>query len=94
MGAASIKVLRTDELPVAEEAHPTTEALLVLNGRLELQLTGWTMPLTANDICVVPANTPHAVLPGSAGALLIVDGDDEHDEGRAAAPQLTGRTED
>ncbi|WP_050790733.1 cupin domain-containing protein [Streptomyces sp. e14] len=62
-----------------------TEALLILNGRLELELAGRTMSLTAHDLCLVPANTPHAVLPGNAGTLLIVEGDDEHDEGRAAA---------
>lgn len=94
VGTAGVKVLRTDELPVAEEAHPTTEALLVLNGRLELELAGRTMSLTAHDLCLVAANTPHPVLPDSAGTLLLVDGDDEHDEGRAAAPQLAGRTED
>lgn len=31
-GAACVKVLRMDEMPVAEESHGAAEALLVLDG--------------------------------------------------------------
>ncbi|MFF6908017.1 cupin domain-containing protein [Streptomyces sp. NPDC012389] len=40
VGTAAVKVLRMDGLPVEEERHAEPEALLVLDGRLELDVEG------------------------------------------------------
>lgn len=91
VGTASVKVLRMDEMPVAEEVHATSEALVVLSGRLELGLDGGVMSLSAHDLCVVPAGTPHAVLPGSTGTLLIVEVDNEVDDEEIVSGKKTKR---
>ncbi|WFB08817.1 cupin domain-containing protein [Streptomyces sp. LX-29] len=77
VGGASLKVLRMDAMPVEEESHPTPEALLVLDGRLELDVAGRPVSVGPGELYVVPAGTPHAVRPGSRGTLVIV----EHAEG-------------
>ncbi|MFJ1756983.1 cupin domain-containing protein [Kitasatospora sp. NPDC088134] len=71
-GDARLKVLRMDELPVVEEAHAEAEALLVLDGRLELVLAGQPVTVRRGELCVVPAGVPHAVAAGSGGTLLLV----------------------
>ncbi|PSJ26941.1 cupin domain-containing protein [Streptosporangium nondiastaticum] len=73
VGTACIKVLRMSELPVEEESHDAPEALLVLDGRLELGLDGGTVTVRAGELFVVPAGTRHAVRPGSRGTLVIVE---------------------
>ncbi|MFI5806221.1 cupin domain-containing protein [Streptomyces sp. NPDC051561] len=73
VGAACVKVLRMDELPVAEERHGAAEALLVLEGRLELEVDGMPVSVRAGELFMVAAGTPHAVRPGSRGALVIVE---------------------
>ncbi|MFF1459604.1 cupin domain-containing protein [Streptomyces sp. NPDC058330] len=56
-----------------EERHGTTEALLVLDGRLELEVGGMPVPAGAGELFLVPAGTAHAVRPGSRGTLMIVE---------------------
>ncbi|MFF4952130.1 cupin domain-containing protein [Streptomyces chattanoogensis] len=73
IGSAVVKVLRMNELPVAEERHDDAEALLVLDGRLELDVDGARVPVGPGELYVVPAGTPHAVRPGSHGTLVIVE---------------------
>ncbi|WP_067491693.1 cupin domain-containing protein [Actinomadura hibisca] len=73
VGTACVKVLRMDELPLAEEAHPTTEALIVLDGRLELVVEGTEVPVGPGEMYVLPAGTKHAVSAGSGGTLMIVE---------------------
>jgi mannose-6-phosphate isomerase-like protein (cupin superfamily) len=73
VGNARIKVLRMDEQAYREESHPHTEALLVLEGCMLLSLAGREIEVKAGELCMVEAGTPHAVLPGSAGTLVIVD---------------------
>ncbi|MET9697827.1 cupin domain-containing protein [Streptomyces sp. NPDC006529] len=73
VGAACVKVLRMDELPVGEESHAAAEALVVLDGRLELEVEGAPVSVRAGELFMVPAGAAHAVRPGSRGALLIVE---------------------
>ncbi|MEV4560341.1 cupin domain-containing protein [Kitasatospora sp. NPDC049285] len=73
VGAACVKVLRMDEMPLAEESHAAAEALLVLDGRLELVVDGAPVPVQAGELFIVPAGTTHAVGPGSRGTLVIVE---------------------
>ncbi|MCF3100652.1 cupin domain-containing protein [Streptomyces roseoverticillatus] len=73
VGPACLKVLRMSELPVEEESHDAPEALLVLDGQLELDLGGELVTVGAGGLCVVPAGARHAVRPGSRGTLVIVE---------------------
>lgn len=54
VGAACVKVLRMDELPVAEESHGDAEALLVLDGRVELEVDGMPVSVGAGELFMVP----------------------------------------
>lgn len=49
------------------------EALPVIDGRLLLQVPGETIDVAAGQLYLAQAGTPHAVLPGSYGTLVIVD---------------------
>ncbi|MFD4236018.1 cupin domain-containing protein [Streptomyces sp. NPDC058542] len=71
VGAASVKLLRMDGLPVVEESHGAGEALLVLDGRLEV--AGVPVSVGAGELFMVAAGTAHAVRPGSRGTLVIVE---------------------
>jgi mannose-6-phosphate isomerase-like protein (cupin superfamily) len=73
VGAACVKVLRMNELPVEEESHGAAEALLVLDGRLELEVDGMAVSVRAGELFMVPAGAVHAVRPGSRGTLVIVE---------------------
>ncbi|WP_405187837.1 cupin domain-containing protein [Streptomyces anulatus] len=73
VGAACVKVLRMDELPVAEESHGDAEALLVLDGRVELEVDGMPVSVGAGELFMVPAGAAHTVRPGSRGTLVIVE---------------------
>ncbi|WSV50951.1 cupin domain-containing protein [Streptomyces decoyicus] len=77
VGTACVKVLRMDELPVEQESHGTAEALLVLDGRLELEVAGMPVSVQAGELFMVPAGTAHAVRPGSRGTLVIVERGEE-----------------
>lgn len=73
IGAAHVKVLRMSGLPLAEEQHTAAEALLVLDGRLELTVAGEPVSVGPGEIHWVPAGTRHAVRPGSHGTLVILE---------------------
>ncbi|MFD7540230.1 cupin domain-containing protein [Streptomyces sp. NPDC059819] len=73
VGAACVKVLRMDGQPVEEERHGATEALLVLDGRLELEVEGLSVSVQAGEVFLVAAEAAHAVRPGSWGTLVIVE---------------------
>jgi mannose-6-phosphate isomerase-like protein (cupin superfamily) len=55
------------------EVHDFDEALLVLEGQMNLRLDTQVVPVRAAEIYIVPAGTPHAVAPGSQGTLVIID---------------------
>jgi mannose-6-phosphate isomerase-like protein (cupin superfamily) len=73
VGTARVKVLRMDGLPVAEECHGSAEALLVLDGRLELTVDGTPVSVGPGELFMVPAGAAHSVRPGSRGTLVIVE---------------------
>lgn len=73
IGAASLKLLRMDAQPLAEETHAYPEGLLVIDGQLNLQLGAHSVIVRAGELYVVPPGTAHAVADGSAGTLLIID---------------------
>ncbi|WP_035795979.1 cupin domain-containing protein [Kitasatospora mediocidica] len=77
VGAACVKVLRMDELSVEEESHSTDEALIVVDGRLELDVDGTPVSVRAGELYMVAAGTAHTVRPGSHGVLVIVESAEE-----------------
>ena len=73
---ANVKVLRMDGAASGEEPHAYAEGLLVLDGELKLGIGGKVVTVSAGEIYIVPANTPHAVAEGSHGTLVIIDQDE------------------
>ncbi|MBN3820646.1 cupin domain-containing protein [Paraburkholderia sp. Se-20369] len=73
VSSANIKVLRMDAQPYDEEIHDYNEGLLVVDGRLLLQVGAETITVDAGQMYLAEAGTAHAVLPGSHGTLVIVD---------------------
>lgn len=73
---ANVKVLRMDEVASGEEPHAYDEGLLVLDGELKLEIGDKAFTVSAGEIYIVPANTPHAVAAGSHGTLVIIDQDE------------------
>lgn len=70
---AQVKVLRMDECAYPDETHDFTEALLVLDGQMNLDIHGEIVAVKAGELYLVPAHTPHAVAAGSKGTLVIID---------------------
>ena len=63
-----------DEGGIPPEVHAEfDEALLVVDGRMELEVDGRVIELEAGDFYVVPAGMSHRVLPGSRGTLFLID---------------------
>lgn len=73
IGTARLKLTRMDATPYGEETHDYAEGLLVVDGQLRLRVAGQPVSVRAGELYVVPAGVPHAVEPGSAGTLLIID---------------------
>ncbi|MET9646550.1 cupin domain-containing protein [Streptomyces syringium] len=72
-GGACVKVLRMDDGGLEDEAHDSAEALLVLDGCLELTVAGVPVAVRAGELYVVPPNTSHAVRRGSHGVLVVIE---------------------
>lgn len=72
-GGANIKVLRMDASSYPNEVHDFVEALLVLEGHMNLDIDGQTIRVQAGEVFLVPAGQPHAVAAGSCGTLVIID---------------------
>ncbi|QZA81636.1 cupin domain-containing protein [Deefgea piscis] len=70
---ANIKVLRMDESKFSEEVHDFDEALIVLEGKMNLSLNGSCVEVNAGELFIVQAGILHAVEAGSYGTLIIVD---------------------
>ncbi|MDP2368698.1 MAG: cupin domain-containing protein [Rhodoferax sp.] len=70
---ANFKVLRMDGSAYPAEVHAFDEALLVLEGQMNLRFDETVVPVMAGDVYIVPAGVSHAVAPGSHGTLLIID---------------------
>ncbi|AOR70894.1 cupin [Burkholderia stabilis] len=73
VGPARIKVLRMDAQPYEAEVHDYNEGLLVLDGKLMLEVGAETVVVEAGQMYLALAGTLHAVLPGSHGTLAIID---------------------
>ncbi|RQQ06065.1 cupin domain-containing protein [Burkholderia stagnalis] len=73
VGPANVKVLRMDAQPYDEEIHDYNEGLLVVDGRLLLQVGAETVAVEAGQMYLALAGTAHAVLPGSHGTLVVID---------------------
>ncbi|MGG1946521.1 cupin domain-containing protein [Trinickia sp. NRRL B-1857] len=73
VGPAKIKILRMDAQPYEEEIHDYNEALIVIDGKLLLKVADETVVVESGQMYLAVAGTPHAVLPGSHGSLVIVD---------------------
>lgn len=72
-GGANFKVLRMDAVAYADECHDFDEALLVLQGRMNLAIRNEVIAVEAGEVFIVPAGTAHAVAAGSHGTLVIID---------------------
>lgn len=73
VGSTNIKLLRMDQMPYGEEVHDYDEALLVVSGRMMLEVAGKALRIDAGQMYIAKAGVPHAVLSGSQGSLVIVD---------------------
>ena len=73
VAGANFKVLRMDEATYPNESHDFDEALLVVDGQMNLELLGQLVAVRAGEVFIVPAGVPHAVAPGSLGTLVIID---------------------
>ena len=69
---ARVKVLRMDGSDYADELHDYAEALLVLDGRMNLRVRGEPVPVLAGEVVVIPAGTVHGVAAGSHGTLVVI----------------------
>ena len=70
---ANLKVVRMDGQAYPNESHPFDEALLVLEGQMNLQLGATVTHVGPGEVYIVPAGVPHAVAEGSSGTLVIID---------------------
>ncbi|WP_343591081.1 cupin [Paracidovorax wautersii] len=62
---ANVKIARMDDAAYPDETHASDEALLALEGQMNLDLQGQRVE--------VRAGVPHAVARGSHGTLVIID---------------------
>lgn len=72
---ANFKVVRMDGSDYPSEVHGFDEALLVLDGQMNLRFGDHIVEVASGEVYIVPAGTPHAVAPGSHGTLVIFDRD-------------------
>ncbi len=70
---ANVKIVRMDDAAYPDETHEFDEALLVLEGQMNLNLQGQRVEVHAGEVYIVPAGVPHAVARGSHGTLVIID---------------------
>ncbi|MDO8778468.1 MAG: cupin domain-containing protein [Burkholderiaceae bacterium] len=70
---ANIKVLRMDGAAYPNEVHEFDEALLVIDGLMNLDFAGQIVSVNAGELFLVPAGQAHAVARGSHGTLVIID---------------------
>ncbi|WP_374673094.1 cupin domain-containing protein [Ideonella sp.] len=70
---ATLKVLRMDGAAYPSEAHGFEEALLVLDGQMNLDMEGLPVIVRRGELAIVPAGVRHAVAAGSHGTLVVID---------------------
>lgn len=62
-----------DDRAYPSEAHEFDEALLVLDGQMNLEIDGQVLSVHQGEVFIGPAELPHAAAPGSHGTLVIFD---------------------
>jgi mannose-6-phosphate isomerase-like protein (cupin superfamily) len=73
-GGVGLKLFKVDEGGLAREMHPAyDEALLMLDGAIDLAIDDVCVSLRAGDLQVIPAGAWHEILPGGHGSFLLVD---------------------
>ena len=72
---ANLKIVRMDGGGYPAESHSFDEALLVLEGQMNLMFDDKVIAVRSGEVYVVPAGLPHAVAEGSHGTLVIFDQD-------------------
>ncbi len=72
-GGANFKVLRMDDSAYPNEVHEFDEALVVLEGKMNLRFGETVVPVMAGEVYIVPAGVQHGVAHGSHGTLIIID---------------------
>lgn len=73
-GGVGLKLFKVDAAGLAREMHPGyDEALLMLEGAIDLVLDGEQVSLRAGDLQIIPAGSWHEILPGGHGSFLLVD---------------------
>lgn len=70
---ANVKVLRMDGSVYPDEVHEFDEALLVIDGQMNLDIAGEITSVRAGEVFIVPAGIAHGVAAGSNGTLVIID---------------------
>lgn len=70
---ANVKVLRMDSAVYPDEVHDFDEALLVIDGQMNLDINGEIASVHAGEVYIVPAGVAHSVAAGSHGTLVIID---------------------
>lgn len=70
---ANVKVLCMDGAVYPHEVHDFDEALLVIDGQMNLDIAGEITSVRTGEIFIVPAGVAHGVAAGSAGTLVIID---------------------
>jgi mannose-6-phosphate isomerase-like protein (cupin superfamily) len=74
VAGSNLKIIRMDEAGIPFESHADfDEALLVIEGEMQLEIEGEIIRMKSGDIYIVPAGKAHRVLPGSHGTLFLVD---------------------
>lgn len=74
MPASRVKLFRIDPAGLPSETHlGYNEAMIVLEGKLELRLGEDVLPLSRGDFALIPARVPHEILPGGTGTILLLD---------------------
>ncbi|MDI2126466.1 cupin domain-containing protein [Yinghuangia seranimata] len=73
IGATYLKIMRMDELPVGDDVHADPEALLVVDGRLEMTVDGEDVSVGPGELLIVPGHAVHSIRPGSHGTLFLVN---------------------
>lgn len=71
----NVKVLRMDGGEYPNEEHSFDEALLVIEGQMNLRMGAELVQVRSGEVYLVPAGLAHAVAPGSHGTLVIIDRD-------------------
>ncbi|WP_413736506.1 cupin domain-containing protein [Sodalis sp. RH21] len=78
IGQANIKLIRMDQSGIAAERHEDfAEALILIEGKLQLEIEDHLIDMASGDYYVIPRGKTHRILPGSYGTLLLIDADPE-----------------